>query len=810
MLAHMAKTSAHTRTYASVKAMANLAVHNTREWNEDHPAPWYLLAEEHRDPRGNVEITRDLTTEMVIREYLETNRFGMKHGKLHHKAKPLRETVVVCEARHGREDMEKLMATFERELPFRCMYGYLHRDEGHIDKKTGIVKHNWHMHIGHTNLIDGELVDPGKAGLKKLQDICAEVLDMERGTPAEEREEKRPHLTPREYRRMARERDRSLAAERTQAKVVEETNRELTEQLAIRHREYDGLKNTNQVLSAENVRLKEDLERSNAAREADEQALERLKNDPDLDLGPGLDTAEDLATRLIETNRSLRKRIQESGRGTPQIYKRLKEIKMSDQPIPDRLKAMVEYVDELTQDTPAPADPAEAGHDRVATRPSPAEQAAARQTLDELDQRVRARARAFQPRGKLSRINLEQAEFALQVMDRARKTSAEPYPSREEVAELKRIAAGEPARTPAPEPQPSPAPAPALAGEFKAWLAENQATSSSVVEVNRELRQRLKDSGQARREDYMGLKAIKEDPNLDEAARIVRMTEYVDERLAHREPPAPDVLADTSQDVPDEPRLTNARPVLEPAARTLIDEREQARLDSARANRDIGEIHERLNQAYEEAEKSRKEKRKIKKLFGLTYDRNNPIDRLLIVLERLLETKDEKIRTLEEKLDAVRKDKAAAEETSRKETIEQRDRDWQAHLEKQRKQAARDIEQMALPAANLMETGGGYRERISDLFTNWRAKLLTYVAHLKQSLQRAEHQVIEQAQRNQAIIEQDRPYRELVAVMTPEEKANLDGKLEEITAERQEARARARRDRDRDQERDPGGPELGG
>ena len=72
---------------------------------------------------------------------------------------------------------------------------------------------------------------------------------------------------------------------------------------------------------------------------------------------------------------------------------------------------------------------------------------------------------------------------------------------------------------------------------------------------------------------------------------------------------------------------------------------------------------------------------------------------------------------------------------------------------------------------------------------------------------RAEHQVTEQAGHYQALMEKTRPYREVVAVMTPEEKATFDGKLDGITAERREARAQARRDRA--QERDRGGPELG-
>ena len=341
----MAKTCAHTKTYASVAAMANLETHNTREWTEDHPAPRYLLPKEHWDPRGNISIKTDLTPEKVIQEYLETNRFGKKHGKLQHRARPLRETVVVCEARHSREDLEKLMSELERQLPWRNMYGYLHRDEGYVaDEKNGIVKHNWHMHIGHTNLIDGELVNPGKTGLRKLQDICAEVLGMERGTPAELLGVKRPHLNPREYRRMAREQERAVAAERKNTATVEQSTRELSRNLDWRNVEYAALKHTNQVLSAENVRLKE-------ARKADEQALERLKNDPDLNLKPGLDTAVTLATRLATTNRQLRQALQDSRQATQENYKTLAAIKNSKLPISEKLVEMAEYVDRVTGDT---------------------------------------------------------------------------------------------------------------------------------------------------------------------------------------------------------------------------------------------------------------------------------------------------------------------------------------------------------------------------------------------------------------------------------------------------------------------------
>ena len=286
------------KTYASTAAMANLKVHNERAWNEDHPAPWYLLDEAHQDRRGNVAIVGDLTPAKVLKEYLETVPYGMKHGRLHHKARPFRETVVVCEDRHGREDLAKLMAAFEERLPgFRTMYGHLHRDEGYIDKTTGQAKRNYHMHIGHTNLADGALVDPGKLFCNKMQDIAAEVLGMERGTPQAERAERRPHLEPSVYRRLAQERDQAIADEQTKTAAAAAENHQLRESLARRDGEYKLLRDQNKELVSWTAELYGRVYDLDTERRKDAQALERLRDDQDLD--PNLATVEDLVDTLI-------------------------------------------------------------------------------------------------------------------------------------------------------------------------------------------------------------------------------------------------------------------------------------------------------------------------------------------------------------------------------------------------------------------------------------------------------------------------------------------------------------------------------
>ena len=313
--------------------MANLDVHNTRAWNDEHPAPGYMLDDVHQDARGNASVTRDLTPRKVIKEYLDNNPYGQKHGRVHHRARPLRESVVVCTADTTSKDVEKLLDTLEEELGVRCMYGHLHRDEGYLDKETGRPVRNYHIHVGYTNLVAGKLMHMDRKKMQQMQDVCASVLKMERGTPA--KTTGRVHRERREH------------VQYLQQQAVIETAQKKTRELGT---ELIQLKERNQALAIENVELNSELATTHAAQQADAEALERLKRDPDLNLGPGLKTVEDLTTRLVETNRDLRQRIKDAGVGTPAIYKELKAIKTSDKPLPERLADMTKYVDKLLRE----------------------------------------------------------------------------------------------------------------------------------------------------------------------------------------------------------------------------------------------------------------------------------------------------------------------------------------------------------------------------------------------------------------------------------------------------------------------------
>ena len=289
------QTSAHTRTYRTAGDLAGNQIHNARAWTDTHRAPGYLLRPEHVDPRGNEHVTPALTPRAVIDEYLATNEFGKKHGRVHHKARPLREAVIVCQESTTKRDMSRLMKVLEKDLGVRTMYGHLHRDEGRIDKKTGKVKRNYHIHFGYTNLVDGELVHMDQKKMQRMQDTCAKVLKMQRGDPAAVT--KRKHLEHGAYRVLA------IEQEKTQAITAEATT----------------------------------------AREQADSATTRAE------------TAQEEKQDLVKANRELRQRLKDSGQARQEDYQQVKRF-MTDLTMDkiERVKAATAYVDERTGYSPPP------------------------------------------------------------------------------------------------------------------------------------------------------------------------------------------------------------------------------------------------------------------------------------------------------------------------------------------------------------------------------------------------------------------------------------------------------------------------
>lgn len=233
-----------------------LRQHNERDFDDHHKRPSYILDEIY--PPGNESVYR-LSPESVIDEYVATTKYGIKHGKLHHRAQPLREAIIVFEEHHTISDFDRLADALESELGIRTLYYHLHRDEGNINVDTGDTMYNFHAHYGFTNLKDGKLIHFDNVKCKKAQDICARELNMQRG----EAGSKALALDHREF--------RVLAKGRAQSKNIEEERNDQIDELKRHNAKLrDSLKQLNQ-------------QRSGTVIQIDYQRLKKLKDDQDIE-----------------------------------------------------------------------------------------------------------------------------------------------------------------------------------------------------------------------------------------------------------------------------------------------------------------------------------------------------------------------------------------------------------------------------------------------------------------------------------------------------------------------------------------------
>lgn len=299
-----------------------------------------------------------------------------------------------------------------------------------------------------------------------------------------------------------------------------------------------------------------------------------------------------------------------------------------------------------------------------------------------------------------------------------------------------------------------------------------------LVAENQALREKLKESGIATRENYRDLATIKKS-DMEIGEKVQRMVAYVDDVL-REQAPAPE---------PDRPRP--ATPAIAPELLAWREREKERREEEA----------EKLKLA--EAEKTR------------LVTENNQLQQTRADLKTAREERDQastRAVQAEKDLETARQQprpaapaKITAE--ARKEITDARDKEWRTMLKDDRNQVVRELDRLKLPEAKMIESGKSFRERVEDHFTSWRAKLLNYVADLKKKLQKAEKKATDFLSQREAVKEDTRPYRELVVLMTPEERTNIDTQLEKMTAERQEASAeywRQKREKDREEENQPG------
>ena len=162
--------------------------------------------------------------------------------KMQAKATPLREGVVVIEESTTMEQLREIGNRFKKRFGVTLVHIAIHRDEGHwVDaegRSTGtepddgpkpgeVWKPNLHAHLifDWYNHETGKSIRTSRLDAIEMQDICAEVLGMERGVASG-----RKHMQAAEYKAKARMAEMKEREEEERERISKET-RMLEEQL---------------------------------------------------------------------------------------------------------------------------------------------------------------------------------------------------------------------------------------------------------------------------------------------------------------------------------------------------------------------------------------------------------------------------------------------------------------------------------------------------------------------------------------------------------------------------------------------------
>lgn len=150
-----------------------------------------------------------------------TQNYLQKHPrrtKLHAKATPIREAVVVIEDTTTMDDLQELAQRLQRRFGIEVFQIAIHKDEGYKNSKQQL-KLNLHAHLvaDWTDHEKGESIKLSRQDMAEMQTICAEVLGMERGKSSDKQ-----HLSALQFK---------TKAEEERAQVMEEENRKAAREL---------------------------------------------------------------------------------------------------------------------------------------------------------------------------------------------------------------------------------------------------------------------------------------------------------------------------------------------------------------------------------------------------------------------------------------------------------------------------------------------------------------------------------------------------------------------------------------------------
>lgn len=156
--------------------------HNNSSWKAaDVPSLWKLDQKIRRDYAATERTVK--TKDGIFHTY---HREMPSKGKT--AATPIKETILNLPTNGPETDamVEAFALKVEELTGWRCVRRFIHRDERYDDPDTGEQHFNCHAHLAWDcyDYENHQIRSVGKADMRKVQDIAAEVTGMERGIDA--------------------------------------------------------------------------------------------------------------------------------------------------------------------------------------------------------------------------------------------------------------------------------------------------------------------------------------------------------------------------------------------------------------------------------------------------------------------------------------------------------------------------------------------------------------------------------------------------------------------------------------------------
>ncbi len=143
--------------------------------------------------------------------------------KMQAKATPIREGVLLLDAKHNIQDLQNLADRIEQRFKIQSIQGYIHRDEGHYNEARE-WKPNLHAHLvfDWQDKNTGKTIKLNRQDMAELQTLVATTLGLERGASSDKK-----HLNALQFKNQEEEIRLSKIIEK--AKTIEISHRQVEE-----------------------------------------------------------------------------------------------------------------------------------------------------------------------------------------------------------------------------------------------------------------------------------------------------------------------------------------------------------------------------------------------------------------------------------------------------------------------------------------------------------------------------------------------------------------------------------------------------